>query len=50
MINYIIGIGATLVVIFSIKSFIKQIKSNSCNYNCKNCPSNGKCGTNIKNK
>ena len=48
MINYIIGIGAFLIVIFSIKSFIKDMKSNYCNCICKSCPSSGKCNTNIK--
>ena len=48
MINYIIGMGAFLVVIFSIKSFLKGMKNNSCNCSCRNCPSSGKCGANIK--
>jgi len=48
MINYIIGIGAFLIVIFSIKSFFKSMKNNSCNCSCRNCPSSKKCNNNIK--
>ncbi|MBC5995924.1 FeoB-associated Cys-rich membrane protein [Romboutsia ilealis] len=45
MINYIIGIGAFLVVVLVIKNFIKNIKDekSSCGCSCKGCLSNDNC-------
>ena len=48
MINYIIGIGAFLVVVLVIKNFIKNIKDekSSCGCRCKGCSSSDNCNKN----
>lgn len=50
MINYIIGIGAFLIVFYVIKNGIKSYKSgkSSCGCSCKNCQSDSICNTNKK--
>ena len=49
MINYIIGIGAFLVVAIVIKNFIKSTKSGgSCGCGCKTCPSKEGCSKDKK--
>ncbi|MBC6696144.1 FeoB-associated Cys-rich membrane protein [Terrisporobacter mayombei] len=43
MINYIIGIGAALMVILSIYNFIKKSKSNNSYAGCSGCSSGNHC-------
>ena len=47
MINYVIGIGAFLIVLFVIRNFVKSVKSgnSNCGCDCKGCSSKHSCNS-----